>query len=909
MIQHNVLHWRDRRIGLSNIYRNIDPDIILINSHGIPENEPIHIPRYRIHRKNTTNTHTDGTAIAVKHDIPHKILDHFISDMLAIEINTATGKLIIATLYQPPARPYIPIPDFIQLFRRHTPVYMLADLNANHPTLGYRHSNTAGRQLHNMILNRTLQHIGPHFPTYFSANSSTTPDIILSNYRTHHNTHATPGPLTTSDHTPIIFTISSSPIQIPTTPRPSYSQAKWEDLKNEVHERINNTLFPEHPTLEEIDREIENWYDTILNATRAHIPMTHHRTIPAPTHSYETNIILIQYTTLRTHAQIHGWTQHQYYRYRTLQQRLQEALLREANLHWSTLIKNTAEQYKDPETFWRKIKSLSGGSSPPPLYLLDPNNTRKYSEEEQEGLHREVWEDVFTEEAEEEDDNNNSELVREDLRTNADRTTPYHSADNSRLNNIDNPMTEEITMEEIKFLIKKIKKTCPGSSGINKTIMRNLPDTALKRLLDIYNATISAGYYPDKWKQATMRLIPKQGKNQHLACNYRPISLLEVPGKILERIVNRKLREHLEDHDLYHINQFGFRQQRGTTHALALATESIAHYKADKGQCQIVLRDITKAFDKVWHLGLKHKILQLGLPTIYEKLLCDFLDDRQARIKVGTYIGEYFNLGCGVPQGSVLSPTLFVIYTRDHPPPITGQNISYADDITQVVGYPGKSKEMMNLRTQREIKSINDYEARWRIKTNLNKFTPIRLGQQNGEPLLIEEEPVDFQAAGKSLGLKITRTGYTQHIQERRGKAMAALIKLFRFRELPIKIKSHLVKALVLPVLDYPPIPIHTMSITQISKLQKIQNKALRFATEQRYPYTMNTIQIHRLTKTKPVNVRLHERAVKIWKTLEDQQHPTYEYLKNNLDNTQRFNKWFPSSLRSIRRAPTPRFK
>lgn len=907
-MQHNVLHWRNRRLGLSNIYRNIDPDIILINSHGVPHNEPLQIPRYKIHRKNTTNTHTDGTAIAVKHNIPHKILDDFISDMLAIEIDTTTGKLIIATLYQPPARPYIPAPDFIQLFRRQTPVYMLADLNANHPTLGYRHSNTAGRQLYNMILNRTIQHIGPHFPTYSSANSNTTPDIILSNYRTYHNTHAIPGPLTTSDHIPIIFTISSTPIQTPGIARPNYSQANWEDFKQDIEENINNTPFPEQPTLEEIDEEVEKWYKTILTATRTHIPTTHHRTLPAPTHSYETSNILVQYSTLRTHAQFYGWTRHLYHRYRNLQQSLHDALLRESNLHWSTLIRKTAEQYKDPETFWRKIKNLSGTSSPSPLFLIGHNNTRIYDEEEQERLHREIWGEVFMDDLEEEDDNN-YENVREHLRINVDRTTPNHTANNNRLNNINEPMSEEVTIEEIKLYIRKMKKTCPGSSGINKTILKQLPDEAIIRLVRIYNATISAGYFPDKWKQATMRLIPKPGKNPQLARNYRPISLLEVPGKILERVINRKLREHLEDNNLYHSNQFGFRQQRGTTHALALITELIAHCKSDKGQCNLVLRDITKAFDKVWHLGLKHKILQLGLPTIYEKILCDFLDDRQARIKVGSYTGEYFDLGCGVPQGSVLSPTLFVIYTSDLPHSVTGHNITYADDITQIVGYPGQSKEMMNIRTTREIKYINDYEKRWRIKTNMTKFTPIRIGQKTGVPLTVDEEPVEFHTLGKALGLKITRTGYSRHIQERRGKAMSALIKLFRFRALPIRIKCNLVKTLVLPVLDYPPVPIHTLSKTQISKLQRIQNKALRFATEQRFPYTLNTIQIHTLTKTKPVNVRQHERATKVWKNLEDLQHPIYVLLKNNLENIRTFNKWFPSSLRDIRRAPRPIYK
>lgn len=158
----------------------------------------------------------DGTAIAIKHNIPHKIYDHFISDLLAIETDTSTGKIIIATLYQPPSRDFIPTPDFIELFRRNIPVYMAADLNANHPAFGYYSTNTKGRQIYTLMQNRLMQHIGPHFPTFYTQRRGTNPDIVLTNFKTHHNINITQGPLTTSDHIPIIITLSASPIPMKT---------------------------------------------------------------------------------------------------------------------------------------------------------------------------------------------------------------------------------------------------------------------------------------------------------------------------------------------------------------------------------------------------------------------------------------------------------------------------------------------------------------------------------------------------------------------------------------------------------------------------------------------------------------------------------------------------------------------
>ena len=180
------------------------------------------------------------------------------------------------------------------------------------------------------------------------------------------------------------------------------------------------------------------------------------------------------------------------------------------------------------------------------------------------------------------------------------------------------------------------------------------------------------------------------------------------------------------------------------------------------------------------------------------------------------------------------------------------------------------------------------------------------LDSRQNPPLNINNEITDFKIHGKSLGLHITKNGYIRHVKERKNQGEAALKKLYRFRHLPIQIKVHLVKVMVISTLDYPPIPTHTLSKTQLRLLQRTQNKALRWATEQRYPYTLTTREIHEATKTEPLNIRLHKQAIKIWDTLYQYNNETYESLTQNTNNIRRYNRNFPSSLTQIRKDPIP---
>ena len=197
IIQHNVLKFTAARSAeLNNKYMESDPDVIMLNATGLPDEPRVKIYGYDVYQKNNSGEDHAGVAIAVRRGLLHRLEDDYEVDTLAITIETNHGPVTLVTTYIPPRRAYINHNDFNKFLQLRRPVYLLADLNANHNQLGYNNSNIVGRSLIRDFVSRNkLNILGPDFPTMVTGRGR--PELVASNSHAHLDYRITQGDVTT----------------------------------------------------------------------------------------------------------------------------------------------------------------------------------------------------------------------------------------------------------------------------------------------------------------------------------------------------------------------------------------------------------------------------------------------------------------------------------------------------------------------------------------------------------------------------------------------------------------------------------------------------------------------------------------------------------------------------------------
>ena len=875
IIQHNVLKWTlNRRNELTNLYMKEDPDILLLNATGVKQDQTIKIFNYNVYQRNVENENHAGIAIAVKRNLQHQVIDDFEDDVLAVKIETRKGPVVVATAYRPPRREFMSIEDLLTLFRMKDPVYFLADINARHRFIGHNDNNNIGKIIDSMITKNMVSYLGPEFNTRIAGNGISRPDIILRNMKGFYNYSIREGEVTTSDHLPIIFKIATTAIIKECPPRRQYKRTDWTRTKEKINqdmEELNITRNlsnnPRNVDKEIIDQEIKKWTESIIQRVNEETPVKKMIYVPHPKESDLLKLLQEIYNQIKNKD---VYSQED----RRMLQRVQEEIktenIRIFEENWEDLIKKIDLHKNDPKIFWENIRRLMGGKdNGPPSYILDKNNVKIYKTEDKLKIFKETWEEeIFqiTEVENREFDMENERRVEEYLVQNEYRTRPYPVANLNRLDG-NNSLTRPVTIFDIIKIIANFKNKAPGESGITKNMLVNAPRSALERLKEIVNLLLSMGYFSIEYKNGHMVMAPKPDKDKRKVLNYRPITLLEVPAKILERIINDRFYEYLEENNILNANQFGFRRNLGTELAILKLYEIIAMNQRQRSQCNVVCRDVAKAFDKVWHRGLKFKILRLQLPDITEKILCSFLDNRTAQIKMEGRLSDKFELKSGVPQGSILSPTMYIFYTSDLRPPGPGAtDIMFADDVSQVIEYPHSSKRMLALKTEREIERINRFEKQWKIRTNKNKFKILSISKAKPAEIRIENRIIPFSNRINILGFELRRTGFGAHIRSRIAIARGRVTKLKRFIKLQAKTKNRLYKSLIRSQLEYPNMPQCVMAASKKSQLQSFQNGTIRrFIHRQQRDQQIDIEELHQEYNIEPVNKRMFRRAKKTW--------------------------------------------
>ena len=878
IIQHNCNTWQNKQFELANVYKNHNPDIILLNDIGKLEGVRISIPSFDVHTRNTTNRIHGGTAIAIRSNIKYRLHDDFETDLLAVTVETRQGPLTIATDYIPPSVGYINFIDYNYLLNRRFPVYLFGDLNARHSILGHGNNNTVGNNLSLLIEQNRVRHLGPNFPTLIRGTGCTTPDIVLCNRSAFHNVHFEEGPLTSSDHIPIIARISGNPIQIPIKPRYQFDRADWDGFQQE----LENVLPPDlnFKTSQEIDEHLELWTKKIKDATENNVPVLTHRIIPGVKPTREIKTLQLRYEAIREYIRQHGINPQIMQRINSTRCEIRNAYTVLRDDTWNELINKIKIDEKDPTRFWKAIKRMMGNRKQKVPYIRNAQNEQMHSPEEKEEVFRTHWRQIFrNDQNDDEFDQDNIELVNRFIEEHTDELAPHHQSDEARLSLVGCPT---ITMEELKATIKHFKQKAPGPSEITAIQLKKLPNSMLEYYLNILNASLSMGYFPKSMKHAVMIFLPKGTSSQYEVKNYRPISLLNTEGKVFDRILNVRFSCIIEANGHVNPRQHGFRRARGTHTALATLYETISNNIAVRNSIDVVLRDVQKAFDKVWHEGLRYKLAQVALHPCFLKILSNYLKDRIATIRIDNHLGPPIQLRSGVPQGACLSPTLYGFFTRDiEEPPTHTDYIAYADDITQITATGNNHRYVARL-TERAIEHVNKFEKKWKIKTNTNKFNIIPISRRKTDNIQVGNLSLEYQRSGKVLGLNIKSNGISKQVAVRKQIAMDNLNKIQRFKHLSKAAKTKLYKSLVLSALTYPIVPMNTLHRNNQLDLQRVQNKGLRFITGTTWMDYRTMESLHLECKMLPVNIVIHNQAKKTWEHIRDFFPETYNKLVQN---------------------------
>lgn len=388
--------------------------------------------------------------------------------------------------------------------------------------------------------------------------------------------------------------------------------------------------------------------------------------------------------------------------------------------------------------------------------------------------------------------------------------------------------------DEIKKIINKLDADCStGIDGINTKSIKCLSDIIVDNLSDCINHCLSAGYFPDSLKKAKISPIYKSGPKTDTG-NYRPISVLPVISKVFEKVIHKRISTHLETIKFLYEHQYGFRPQSSTLSAVIDLVTKIDTKIDQKNICLGIFIDLKKAFDTVSHSLLLAKLKNIGISGSAYALLESYLSNRIQIVKIGNICSSPRKIECGIPQGSILGPLLFLIYVNNISNiGLTGHVTLYADDtclfyfgkkMKEIVDQAQKDLVNYNIWCQCNLLTINTKKTSFMIfsakNKNISDFSPIK----------IDNDIIQRSHKEKYLGIFLDdRLTWTPHIQTIRNKLLCVIGSLRRISScIPQKVRQMIYNSLVKSKLDYLIEIWGGAAKTNLKPLQIAQNKVIK---------------------------------------------------------------------------------
>ena len=404
-----------------------------------------------------------------------------------------------------------------------------------------------------------------------------------------------------------------------------------------------------------------------------------------------------------------------------------------------------------------------------------------------------------------------------------------------------------VSEEKVKKIILKSPSKYCDLDPIPSSLLNSCIDELVPSITNIINTSLSSGSVPESFKTALVKpLLKKPSLDQNDLKNYRPVSNLPFLSKVLEKVVLDQFKEHLETNDLSEPFQSAYRAHHSTETAVLKVLNDML-VGVDSGNVVLLsLLDLSAAFDTIDHKILLQRLEKsFGISGIVLKWFESYLTNRHQSVVIKGNLSSNHILKFGVPQGSVLGPVLFTIYTQPLAKIIQSFNLSYhmyADDTQLYASVPPKNFDELVHVFENCISAIKEWMNLNKLKLNDDKTVVILTGTSKGlslvnkDSLTIGETEIAFAKKAKNLGVffndDLSMSSQINHVV----KCMYLDIRnISNVRQnLGEKETAMLMNSLVLSKLDYCNSCLAGLSSDKTKKLQRVQNDAARLVLRKR---------------------------------------------------------------------------